>query len=112
MAVRVGMSATGQPLKDAVISPKNFYHYYQVFVIAEVLDTGLRGFFDMEDPELLRSAFRGKWDELPRTRVFRSTRLKGRYALKEFPSHRASFDAIAWFGFYRQRLWNTAFPQS
>lgn len=82
---------------------RTFYHYWQVFLLAEVLTIGASVIADLRDREIWRACVSGKLDDIPSARRRLRSELSGLHALREAMPHLAAFDAVAFFLDYSQR---------
>ena len=88
-------------VSDSRFGELRFYHYYQVFILAEILDTGFRVIFDLSNQELAEALLKDQSTK-GRGPCYRSLRLAGLRPLREAPQHLSVLNTIAFFVAYRQ----------
>jgi hypothetical protein len=99
--VQVGVS-DGEPIYDRS-AVRTLYHYWQVFLLAEIMGMGVSTVADFGDSQLFRAAIEGRFEEIPRTRRWQVNHISCLRAVREFPRLQPSFEALAFFLAYRER---------
>jgi hypothetical protein len=98
--ILVGYSR-GRPRRaEAVFT---YYHYWQVFLLAQVQTMQLTISVNLLDEENLDKLLQGKLSEIPSERLRATIPLGSRQVLREFPQYHSAFDTLAYFWAYRER---------
>jgi len=77
-----------------------YYHYWHVFVLAEIYNMGVSITLNLADKDLLYLASEGKFRDIPKGRAQTCINFLGLHSLREFPDHRNIFEALAFFQDY------------
>jgi hypothetical protein len=82
---------------------RTFYHYWQVFMLADIMEMGLQIILDLRDEELRRIIFGHQENSIPKQRQYRYLSVSGLHGLSGFTKHAPSFEALAFFLAYSKR---------
>lgn len=97
--VVVGRSEHGPMLETSV---ERYYHYWQIFLLAEALTMGVSVFVNFGDEELWKKSYSGEVGEIARERKWMKLNVHGWHGIKGIRQHIAAFEALAYFLAYRQ----------
>lgn len=96
--VIVGKSENGPMLGDAV---DTYYHYWQIFLLAEALTMGVSVLIDLGDTEVAEKAWHGKLQDIASERKWTVLNVRGLHGIRGIVQHRAAFEALAYFLAYQ-----------
>jgi hypothetical protein len=80
-----------------------YYHYWQVFLLAEIQTMQMTISVNLLDEENLDKLLQGKLLDIASERLRATIPLGSRQVLHEFPQHQPAFEALAYFWAYRAR---------
>lgn len=92
------------PLYDGAAAVSTYYHYWQIFILAEVLTMGMTIIADLRDETVGRAIWSLKLDSIPADRLSAKIHLSGVHGLRDAAPHVAALDALAVFLDYRN-MW-------
>ena len=98
--ILVGYSRSHPRRAEAVFT---YYHYWQVFLLAEIQTMQLTISVNLLDEENLDKLLQGKLSEIPSERLRGTIPLGSCQVLSEFPRYQPAFEAVAYFWAYRAR---------
>jgi hypothetical protein len=89
----------GQPISDNSVT--TFYHYWQAFLLAEILRMDISVLLNLQDDDLYDKILEGKWWEIAPERYRSTIHVAPRRTIREFPQYQPAFDALAYYYAYR-----------
>ena len=78
-----------------------YYHYWQALLFAEILPMGISVLLNLQDDNLYRKIWEGKWWEIAPERQRGTIHLATIGTIREFPHYQPAFDALAYYNTYR-----------
>lgn len=105
--VRVGLAraddGTEHPVYDDEHAVRTYFHYWQVFLLAEATTVGATLITDLRDREIWRAFMSENLDAVPAARRWVHWELSGVHTLREATPHLLALDAVAFSIDYSQR---------
>jgi hypothetical protein len=95
--VTVGQE-NGRPISENPVT--SYYHYWQVFLLAEILQMRLSILLDLRNEDVWQKFCDGKLAEIPPERQSGTIHLATVRIIEEFPQYRPAFHALAFYYAY------------
>jgi hypothetical protein len=89
----------GHPISENAVT--SYYHYWQVFLLAEVLRMGVSVLLDLRDEDVCQKLYEGKLADIAPERQRGIIHLATVRTIQEFPQYQSAFDALAFYYAYR-----------